>query len=118
MPHRTFLAFIFPSLAAMILFIALPLLSIAYQSLYIQHPKVLADMQVCDPFGCIVESEIDTEEMAAINATAPAGRFNGLGTYVNQAHLATAEMRRIWRQAPTVRIALAQTLTLDRKSVV
>ena len=112
MPHRTFLAFIFPSLAAMLLFIALPLLSIAYQSLYIQHPKILADMQVCDPFGCMVESEINTEAMDATNATAPAGRFNGLGTYVNQAHLATTEMRRIWRHAPTVRIALAQTLTL------
>ena len=41
MPHRTFLAFIAPSLFVMILFIALPIVSVAYQSLYVEHEQVL-----------------------------------------------------------------------------
>ena len=39
MPHRAFLAFMLPSLVAMILFIALPIASVAVQSLYIQHER-------------------------------------------------------------------------------
>ena len=39
MPHSTFFRFMGPSLLAMILFIALPIISIVVQSLYIEHPQ-------------------------------------------------------------------------------
>ena len=41
MPHRTFLWFILPSLSAMILFIALPIVSVVIQSLHVEHEQVL-----------------------------------------------------------------------------
>ena len=52
MPHRTFLAFIWPSLFAMLLFIALPIVSVAYQSLFIEHEQVMVEVENCGPFGC------------------------------------------------------------------
>ena len=50
--------------------------------------------------------------MAAMNAAAPQGRFNGLGTYFDAAHLASAELSAIWSGAPDVGTAVAQTLNL------
>ena len=41
MPHRTFFWFIIPSLLAMVLFIALPVMSVIVQSLHVEHEKVL-----------------------------------------------------------------------------
>ena len=52
MRHRTFLWFILPSLAAMILFIALPIVSVAVQSLFIKHEQVIVISENCGPFGC------------------------------------------------------------------
>ena len=61
MPHKTFLAFIFPSLAAMLLFIALPIVSVAIQSLYVEHQQVLVETENCQPFGgCTKETKVDT----------------------------------------------------------
>jgi ABC-type sugar transport system permease subunit len=51
MAHRTFFWFILPSLAAMLLFIALPLVSVAVQSLHIEHEQVLKVTKNCGPFG-------------------------------------------------------------------
>ena len=41
MPHKTFFAFILPSLVAMLLFIALPIVSVVVQSFYVEHGRVL-----------------------------------------------------------------------------
>ena len=49
MPHRTFIAFIAPSLFVMLLFIALPILSVAYQSLFVEHEQVLITVENCGP---------------------------------------------------------------------
>ena len=113
MPHRAFLAFILPSLTAMIVFIALPLVSIAYQSLFIEHQKLLVSVETCDPFGCQSEQRIDAQGMARLRAEAPAGRFNGLATYTNATHLAFAEIRQIWREARDVGSALRQIMNLQ-----
>ena len=94
MPHRTFLAFIAPSLVVMLLFIALPILSVAYQSLFVEHEQVVATVENCGPFGCTTETRVDTEAMAALRAEQPMGRFNWLGTYTNASHLAFAEVGR------------------------
>ncbi|WP_102107938.1 carbohydrate ABC transporter permease [Oceaniglobus roseus] len=92
MPHKTFLFFIWPSLLAMILFIALPIGSVAYQSLFIEHEKILIEAKNCGPFGCTSQVSVDAEAMARLRAEQPAGRFNGLGTYTNPTHLATDEI--------------------------
>ena len=41
MPHKYFIAFILPSILAMLLFIATPIVSFTVQSLYVEHPRVL-----------------------------------------------------------------------------
>ena len=95
MPHRTFLAFILPSLIAMLVFIALPVLSVAVQSLYVEHDKVLVQVDNCGPFGCQQEVRIDAQATAQLQALEPLGQFNGLGTYANRSHLALAEISHI-----------------------
>ena len=97
MPHRTFFWFILPSLAAMILFIALPIVSVVIQSLYVEHEQVLVTVENCGPFGCTEETRVDREATEALRAEQPLGRFNGLGTYFNRGHLATQELAEAWR---------------------
>ena len=96
MPHRTFFSFILPSLLAMLLFIALPIVSVAVQSLFVEHPQVMKEVENCGPFKCETVLQVDTEANAKLNEEAPLGRFNGLGTYTNRAHLAFAEIAELW----------------------
>ncbi|MFV0243984.1 MAG: carbohydrate ABC transporter permease [Qingshengfaniella sp.] len=96
MPHKTFLAFIWPSLLAMVLFIALPIFSVGYQSLYIEHEKILLETETCGPFGCNTQVSVDAAAMAQLRAEQPAGRYNGLGTYTNASHLAVSEISEIF----------------------
>jgi multiple sugar transport system permease protein len=96
MPHKTFFAFILPSLIAMVLFIALPIVSVVIQSLHVEHPRVLVEVQNCQPFGgCTTDVRVDTAAMAALRAEQPLGQFNGFGTYLNRGHLAVAEIGEI-----------------------
>jgi ABC-type sugar transport system permease subunit len=112
MPHRTFLTFILPSLFVMLLFIALPIVSVAYQSLYIEHEQVLTTVQNCGPFGCTTESRVDAAAMEKARREQPMGRFNWLGTYTNPSHLAVDEVREIWRTSPNVLSAAAGIFNL------
>lgn len=96
MPHKTFLAFILPSLVAMVLFIALPIVSVAVQSLYVEHEKVMTAVESCSPFGgCTTEMRVNSEATAELRASQPLGRFNGFGTYLNRSHLAIDEIGEI-----------------------
>jgi ABC-type sugar transport system permease subunit len=106
MRHRTFLFFILPSLVVMLLFIALPIVSVAYQSLFVEHEQVLVKVENCGPFGCTDEVRVDDAAMAKARAESPMGRFNWLGTYTNSSHLAVAEVGRLWRNSPDVGTAL------------
>ena len=93
MPHKTFFAFILPSLIAMVLFIALPIVSVVVQSLYVAHERVIVEVENCQPFGgCTKEVRVDSAATAQLQAEQPLGRFNGLGTYFNRAHLAVNEI--------------------------
>lgn len=103
MPHRTFIAFILPSMLLMLIFIALPIVSIAYQSFFVQHERVMTVVEVCDPFACRQESWIDAKAVAALYEESPAGRFNGFKTYVDTGHLAFDEIGEIWRATPDLR---------------
>jgi multiple sugar transport system permease protein len=98
MPHRTFFWFILPSLVAMALFIAFPLISVVAQSLFVEHEQVLIESEVCDPFtGCRKELTVDAVATAQLREAQPLGRFNGLGTYTDRNHLAFAEVAEAWR---------------------
>ena len=61
MPHHTFFKFIWPSALAMLIFIALPIVSISIQSFFIEHEKVLVVVENCTPFGCKKETRVDLE---------------------------------------------------------
>ena len=112
MPHRTFFLFIFPSILAMLLFITLPILSVAVQSLYVEHPAVLTTVQNCDPFGCTDSTKVDVEAMANLKAAAPLGQFAGLGNYLNRNHLAVAELGEIFANNTGPRDIASQVMNL------
>ena len=112
MRHRTFALFILPSLFVMLLFIALPIVSVAYQSLFVEHEQVLVKVESCGPFGCTDEVRVDAAAMAKQRAESPMGRFNWLGTYANPSHLAFAEVARIWAESPGALTALRGILNL------
>jgi multiple sugar transport system permease protein len=97
MKHRTFFWFILPTISAMILFIALPIVSVFVQSLFVGHEQVLVVSESCGPFGCTQTTSIDAEATSALREAQPLGKFNGLGTYFDRSHLATAEVAEIWR---------------------
>ncbi|MEM6593866.1 MAG: sugar ABC transporter permease [Pseudomonadota bacterium] len=99
MKHKTFFWFMLPSAFAMLLFIALPIMSVMVQSLYIEHEKVLIEVENCVPLsGCTTETVVDTEAEARLKAERPLGQFNGLGTYINRNHLATSEIAQFWSE--------------------
>ncbi|MBO9451136.1 sugar ABC transporter permease [Tropicibacter sp. R16_0] len=101
MKHRTFFWFILPTLSAMILFIALPIVSVFIQSLYVEHEQVLVVSENCGPFGCKESTAVDVEATQKLREEAPLGRFNGLGTYFNRSHLAIADIGEAWANSET-----------------
>jgi ABC-type sugar transport system permease subunit len=113
MKHRTFFWFILPSALAMFVFIALPLVSVIVQSLFIEHEQVLIQSEVCDPFrGCSTTTTVDAAATALLREAAPLGRFNGLGTYFDRNHLATAEVAEAWRAGGGPRDFLGRLMNL------
>ena len=102
MKHRTFIWFIFPSLAAMVLFIALPIVSVFVQSLFVGHEQVLVVSESCGPFGCKSVTSVDLEATEKLREEAPLGKFNGVETYLNRSHLAFAEIGIAWAEAESI----------------
>jgi ABC-type sugar transport system permease subunit len=96
MPHRSFVAFIFPSILAMVLFISLPIVSVLVQSVFVEHDAIVTSVENCGPFGCKTETKVDTDAMAALRAEKPLGKFAGFANYLNRNHLAVAELRGIF----------------------
>ena len=99
MPHRTFISFIWPSALAMMLFIALPIVSVGMQSLFIAHEQVIETVENCGPFGCKTVEVVNAEATAQLRADEPLGRFNGVGTYTNRNHLAFEEIGLAWAES-------------------
>ena len=96
MPHRTFFMFTLPSIVVMIIFIALPIVSIALQLLFREHDKVLVSSETCQPLGgCTTEMRVDNDATARLNREQPLGQFNGLDTYIDHNHLAFTEIGEI-----------------------
>ena len=67
MGHKTFFWFMLPTCLAMVLFIAIPIVSIFVQSLFVEHQKPLIEIETCDPFGCKKEVGVDIEAFAILN---------------------------------------------------
>ena len=98
MSHRAFFWFILPSALAMILFIALPIVSVVVQSMHIEHPKVMAEVETCGPFSCTTEMRVNVEATEELRAEKPLGKFIGLDTYFNRSHLAVNEVKQLWQK--------------------
>lgn len=101
-----------PSLIVMLLFIALPIASVAYQSLFVEHEQVMIEVENCGPFGCETETRIDSAAMSELQEAQPMGRFNGLGTYLNASHLAVNEIATIWENRQSTGDAVSSILNL------
>ena len=97
MRHRAFFWFILPSLSAMFLLIALPIISVFIQSLHVEHEQILKITKNCTPFGCKEESTVDFEANETLQKEAPMGQFNGFKTYTNRNHLASSEVKFAWQ---------------------
>lgn len=102
MKHRTFFWFMLPSGIAMLLFIALPIVSVFVQSLFVENEKVLVEVVTSGPFGTTKQVVVDEAATAALNAANPLGQFNGFGTYINRNHLAFAEVAEFWRSSDSL----------------
>ena len=112
MKHSTFFWFILPSLTLMILFIALPIVSVVIQSLHVEHEQVLVISKSCDPFGCKETTSLDQEAMEKLREDNPLGRFNGLGTYTNRSHFAVEEVSKAWHVSTSFREFWEKVLNL------
>ncbi len=99
MKHRTFFWFFLPTGLAMLLFIAMPIVSVITQSMYAPHEAVLITVENCTPFACTEETTIDQEATRELRDAQPLGRFVGWDIYLNRGHLAVAEVAEIWRSA-------------------
>ena len=102
MKHRTFFWFFLPTAAAMLMFIAYPIISIITQSFYTPQEAVLVVSEVCDPFGCKKETTVDQEATIALRASNPGGNFVGLNIYLDRGHLAASEVAEAWRSSEKI----------------
>ena len=96
MKHRTFLWFMLPSATAMVLFIALPIVSVLIQSVYAPHEQVIREVENCTLFGCTTSTVIDQDATRALREAEPLGRFVGSGIYTDRNHLALSEIGALW----------------------
>ncbi|MFT5066839.1 MAG: ABC-type sugar transport system permease subunit [Reinekea sp.] len=96
MKHSTFFWFVLPSAFLMLLFIALPVVSVVTQSMYTAHEQVLVTVENCGPFGCTPVTSIDQEATQALQADKPLGKWAGLDIYKDRNHLAFSEVASAW----------------------
>jgi multiple sugar transport system permease protein len=96
MKHSSFFWFVLPSALLMLLFIALPIVSVVTQSLYTSHEQVIGEVENCGPFGCTKSTSIDQEATEALRAAEPLGKYAGLDVYKDRNHLAFSEIGTAW----------------------
>lgn len=81
----------------MLLFIALPIVSVVIQSMYTPHKQVIKVVENCGPFGCKEATTIDQSATEQLRKEQPLGQFSGLRIYLDRGHLATKEVAEAWR---------------------
>ena len=106
----------------MLVFIAVPLVSVVVQSLHVPKHKVVATGEVCGPFGCTSQPLVkDTSKNAVKNeitsetageSTSVFGRFVGFEIYRDRAHLAIAEITTVWQQSDNLASFATQIMNL------
>ena len=99
MKHSSFFWFVLPSTVLMILFIAMPIVSVVLQSFYTAHEQVVVEVENCGPFGCTTETAVDQEATAALREAEPMGQFAGFKIYTDRNHLAFGEVAAAWVNA-------------------
>jgi len=103
MKHRTFFWFFLPTALAMLLFIALPIISVVLQSVRAPHAAVLEVVENCGPFGCKQETQIDQDATAALREAEPLGQFVGMQIFLDRGHLAVSEIAEAWSTTTSMR---------------
>ena len=83
----------------MLLFIALPIVSVVMQSLYTPHEQVIIEVENCDIFGCKKSTMVDQDATRTLRDEKPLGRFVGTAVYTNRSHLATSEIATAWKNS-------------------
>lgn len=96
MKHSSFFWFVLPSALLMLLFIALPIVSVVTQSLYTSHEQVIVEVENCGPFGCTKSTSIDQQATEALREAEPLGKYAGLDVYKDRNHLAFSEIGTAW----------------------
>jgi ABC-type sugar transport system permease subunit len=104
--------FMLPSIIAMVLFITLPIGSVLVQSLFVEHERVVVEVENCGPFGCTTEVRVDNAALAQLRAERPLGQFAGFANYVDRNHLATTEMGTILGSDAPFRVKVSQVMNL------
>lgn len=99
MKHSTFFWFVLPSAILMLLFIALPIVSVVTQSLYSAHEQVVVTVENCGPFGCKETTAVDQEATQALRDAQPLGKWAGTSIYTDRNHLAIGEIGTAWVNA-------------------
>ncbi|MGL4496937.1 MAG: carbohydrate ABC transporter permease, partial [Beijerinckiaceae bacterium] len=99
MKHAVFLRFFLPTATAMLLFIALPIVSVLIQSMHAPHDQIVVAVENCTPFGCTKSTTIDQEATRKLREEKPLGRFVGLTIYTDRSHLAFGELSEAWERA-------------------
>ena len=89
MPHKTFFWFVLPSIAAMVLFILVPLINVAYQSFFSEPPRIEHVSEVCLT-NFITQEESCTETLTYEDAEGP-NVFRGLDFMCGYSVLACSE---------------------------
>ncbi|NHB77612.1 carbohydrate ABC transporter permease [Rhodobacter calidifons] len=112
MKHRTFFWFILPSATAMLLFIALPIVSVLIQSVHAPHQQVIREVENCNVFGCTTTTVVDQEATRLLREAAPMGRFVGTGIYTDRNHLAISEVGALWTKSEGMGDFFGQLLNL------
>ncbi len=112
MIHKDFLRFVSPTMLAMTLFIAAPIVSVLIQSFHSPHEQVIIEVENCGPFGCTIQGMVDQEATKELNKSKPLGKFVGTDIYTNRNHLAFGEIAEIWRTSDGTKDFWKQLLNL------
>lgn len=112
MKHKTFFWFVLPTSLAMLLFIALPIVSVVMQSVYAPHEQVIVEVENCDIFGCKKSTMVDQDATRALRDAEPLGRFVGTDIYTNRNHLATTEIGIAWQNSTGMSDFLSELMNL------
>lgn len=96
----------------MLLFIAIPIVSVVLQSMYAPHEQVIIEVENCSIFGCTTSTAVDQEATRALREAEPLGRFVGGDIYTDRNHLALENLSTYWTESETLNEFAQRVLNL------